>query len=156
MHYFIRCMILFSAILFLASVPRPAFAQHDTHSHPSQATLPGTNPLIEEMMTLDGVYREVVSAVALGDSARVHRALESMHGSMEKTHEGIHAKVVTLPENGKQMKKFIAMDRDFHEELESLDRAAVRKNQREMLRITKHLLERCVSCHQIFRRQTGR
>ena len=53
-------------------------AQHK-HEH-------GGNPLIEEMVKLDAVFRDVVSAVAMSEGHRVHEALETMHGTMEKTH----------------------------------------------------------------------
>src|SRR5689334_21430034 len=71
----------------------------------------GTNPLIEEMVVLDSVFRKVVSAVALGDGARVHKALETIHGAMEKTHEGVHAGTVTLRKNNDRMKEFVKMDK---------------------------------------------
>jgi len=147
-------MILFSGMLIFASLPRPACAQQAVHSYGSPtaaAHQSGANPLIEEMMTLDSAYREVVSAVALGDSARVHKALESMHGTMEKTHEGVHTGTVTIPRNAARIKDFVKMDEAFHEKLESLARAALRNNQKEMLRTTKLLLDGCVQCHQMFR-----
>jgi len=104
------------------------------------------------MITLDSAYREVVSAVAVGDSARVHKALESMHGTMEKTHEGVHSGTVTIPRNAARVEDFVKMDKAFHEKLDSLARAALRNNQKEMLRTTKLLLDGCVQCHQIFRK----
>ncbi len=57
---------------------------------PQQPRRPGDDPLIEEMVQLDAVFREVVSGVSLGDGARVHRALETLHSTMEKTLEGVH------------------------------------------------------------------
>ena len=154
MQYTIRCMILFAAMLFIAGVPKPALAQHDAHNQPSQgaAPQPGTNPLIEEMLVLDGVYREVVSAVALGDGTRVHTALESMHGTMEKTHEGVHGGSVVIPKNATRVKEFVQMDREFHEKLESLAGAAHRNDQKNMLKLTKQLLDDCVRCHEMFRK----
>lgn len=112
----------------------------------------GTNPLIEEMVILDSVFRKVVSAVALGDGARVHKALEAMHGAMEKTHEGVHAGTVTLPKNKDRMKEFVKLDTVFHEKLEALAVAGERNDQKKMLSLTKQLLDRCVECHQMFRR----
>ena len=147
-------MILFSGILVFASFPGPACAQQATLSHGSHAATThqaGANPLIEEMRTLDAVYREVVSAVALGDSTRVHKALESMHGTMEKTHEGVRAGTVAIPRNAARVKDFVNMDKEFHEKLEALAHAALRNNQKEMLRTTKLLLDKCVQCHQVFR-----
>ena len=111
----------------------------------------GTNPLIEEMVILDNVFRKVVSAVALGDGALVHKALESMHGAMEKTHEGVHAGTVTLPKNNDRMKEFVKLDVKFHEKLEALAQAGERNDQKKMLSLTKQLLDRCVECHRTFR-----
>lgn len=155
MRHMVRHVVLFSGMLILAGFPGPVEAQQAAHSLGSPtapAHQPGADPLIEEMMTLDSAYRDVVSAVALGDSAGVHKALEAMHGTMEKTHEGVHAGTVTIPRNADRIKDFMIMDKEFHEKLESLDRAALRNNQREMLRTTKLLLDRCVQCHLIFRK----
>jgi hypothetical protein len=155
MRNLFRTMAFFSGLLVLASVPRPACAEQAVHSHGSPAASShqsGANPLIAEMMTLDTVYRDVVSAVALGDGPRVHRALESMHGTMEKTHEGVHSGTVTIPRNAARIEDFMKMDKKFHEKLDSLARAALRNNQKEMLRTTKLLLDGCVQCHQLFRK----
>ena len=106
----------------------------------------------KEMTALDAAFRDIVSAVALGDTEKVHRAIESLHGIMEKTREDMHAGTVTLPENAARIKEFTERDAKFHEKLDALDRATRRKNQREMLRITKQLLDGCVQCHQNFRK----
>ena len=82
------------------------------------------NPLIEEMVILDRVFREVVSAVSVGDGARVHLALESMHGTMEITHEGVHSGSVRIPQNSDRLNDFMRMDKDFHGDLEALALAA--------------------------------
>ena len=103
------------------------------------------------MMTLDRAFRDIVSAVSLGDTDAVHKALEPMHGTMEKTHEGIHAGTVTVRKNADHLTEFKSMDLAFHAKLEALDRAAHHKNQKEMLRITKQLLDDCVQCHTKFR-----
>jgi hypothetical protein len=42
------------------------------------------------MIKLDGVFRDVVSAVALGDGISVRKSLKTTHGTVEKTHEGVH------------------------------------------------------------------
>ena len=133
MRYTIPHLTLFSAILLLAAIPTPAFSQHPTHApHSAHATTvqSGANPLIEEMLTLDRAYRDIVSAVALGDTDAVHKALETMHGTMEKTHEGIHAGTVTLHKNADHITEFKTMDIAFHAKLEALSRAAHHKNQK--------------------------
>ena len=107
--------------------------------------------VIEEMVQLDAVFRDVVSAVAVGDGHRVHDALEKMHGTMEKTHEGVHHGTVTLKKNADRMKDFVAQDKQFHGKLEELATAAHRNDGNAMLKLTKDLLDRCVKCHRDFR-----
>lgn len=145
---------LFPVLLLFAGFPMPVCAEHDNNVGHSLSPTPGTapNPLIEEMMTLDSVFRDIVSAVALADAEKVQKALAPMHGAMEKTHEGIHAGTVTIPKNAARMNEFVKRDRKFHEMLEALDRAAGHNHQQEMLRITKQLLDECVQCHSAFRR----
>ena len=143
----IGILISVSAMLFLLSYPLSASSGHDEHLQKK-----GGNPLIEEMMTLDRVFRDVVSAVSLRDNEQVQKVLESMHGTMEKTHAGVHAGSVVIPKNAERVEEFVKMDRQFHEKLESLASAARRNNQREVLRITKQLLDGCVRCHETFRK----
>ena len=111
----------------------------------------GGNPLREEMEKLDQVFRDVVSGVALGDGARVHEALEQMHGTMEHTHEGMREGSVKLGKNADRAKEFVAWDRQFHARLEHLAAAAHANDQQSMLKLTKELLDRCVECHRTFR-----
>lgn len=130
------------------------FAGQDVneHSHQEKQIPQGENPLMEEMIILDGVFREVVSAVALGDGKRVLTTLESMHGTMEKTHEGVHSGLVKIPRNSDRVNEFVQRDKEFHANLEGLADAARTDNQKEMLSLTKKLLDGCVHCHQIFRK----
>jgi cytochrome c556 len=153
MRYTTLHLALFVAVLFLAAIPRLAFSQHPANSHLSDAATvqTGANPLIEEMTLLDRAFRDIVSAVSLGDTAAVHKALEPLHGTMEKTHNGVRAGRVTLRRNAGRIKEFKTMDLAFHAKLEALSRAAQHKNNKEMLRITKLLLEGCVQCHSKFR-----
>ncbi len=147
-------IMVYFALLLLAGFPsQTCAALHDRQDHfqePVQAS--ATNPLVEEMKTLDNAFRDIVSAVALSDTAKVHASLQSMLGSMEKTREGIHTGTVILPKNASRNKEFIGRDIKFHEKLDALDRAAQRNNLHEMLRITKQLLDGCVQCHQTFRK----
>jgi hypothetical protein len=139
--------MILATSLTLLWYPSPASSAQD--DHPRQK---GPNPLIEEMITLDRVFRDVVSAVALRDNEGVHKALESMHGTMEKTHEGVHTGSVVIPKNATRVKEFVPMDREFHEKLESLAKAAHHNDQKNMLRLTKQLLNGCVQCHEMFRK----
>jgi len=145
---------LFTALLLFAGLPALVCAGHDNNAgrSPSPPTTAAPNPLIEEMLILDSVFRDIVSAVALADAKKVQKAMEPMHGAMEKTHEGIHAGTVTLPKNAARLNEFVERDSKFHEMLEALDRAAGHSHQQEMLRITKQLLDGCVQCHRTFRK----
>lgn len=109
------------------------------------------NPLIEEMVALDAVFRDVVSGVAMSDGHRVHGALEKMHGTMEKTHEGVKHGTVTLKKNANRMSEFVEQDKQFHGKLEDLAKAAHKNDGTAMLSLTKDLLDRCVKCHRDFR-----
>jgi cytochrome c556 len=153
MRYTMRHLILFSAMVIIAGIPTLAFSQHPHAPHSQHATTMQTSagPLIEEMTTLDRAFRDIVSAVALGNSNDVNKALESMHGAVEKTHEGVDSGTVTLRKNADRVTEFKTMDLAFHAKLEALNRATHHRNQKEMLRITKQLLEGCVQCHSKFR-----
>jgi len=109
------------------------------------------NPLIEEMVVLDAVFRDVVSGVAMGDGKRVHVALEKMHGTIEKTHEGVRHGTVTLKKNADRLKDFVEQDKQFHGKLEDLAKAAHKNDGNAMLFLTKDLLDRCVRCHRDYR-----
>jgi cytochrome c556 len=151
MKYVFQMMVCFSALLLFVGFPsRLCYGNDENHVKGSQA--PASNPLIEEMRTLDSAFRDIVSAVAIDDTVKVQAALQSVtDSSMEKTHEGMIAGTVILPKNMSRRKEFIERDKKFHEKLAALDRAARRNNQREMLRITKQLLDWCVQCHQRFK-----
>jgi cytochrome c556 len=109
------------------------------------------NPLIEEMVKLDAVFRDVVSGVAMSDGRRVHDALEKMHGTMEKTHDGVKHGTVTLKKNAERLNEFVEQDKRFHGKLEDLGRAAHKNDGNAMLSLTKELLDGCVRCHRDFR-----
>ncbi len=140
-------------IMSCIAVPVFLYANQDAHQHlhSEKQTAAGKNPLIEEMVKLDGVFREVVSAVSLGDAAKVHAALEPMHGTMEKTHEGVHSGAVRIPKNSDRLDEFLQRDKEFHGNLEALARAAHAGDQQTMLVLTKKLLDECVNCHHTFR-----
>jgi cytochrome c556 len=141
-------------LFLLAVVPAGYAAAHEGHDHSKMhgAAGNGPNPLIEEMGKLDEVFRAVVSSVALGDSERVHAAIESLHGDMEKTLEGVKAGKVTTPKNSQRVKEFVKMDKEFHARLETLADAAQKNDQKKMQVLTKQLLDGCISCHQMFRK----
>ena len=149
---FLRSVVTVLAVLCSTIVPMTSSSgeEHRHHATTGEAEH-GGNPLLEEMVKLDAVFRDVVSGVALGNGARVHRALESMHGTMEKTHEGVHRGTVKIPRNGNRVKEFVSLDKQFHYKLEELAHAAHTSDQNAMLKLTKELLEGCVQCHRTFR-----
>ena len=145
---------VFSLFLVISLSVLPAVAGGQEHHGHDAATAPASlsdSPLIEEMVKLDAAFREVVSGVSLGDGARVHRALESMHGTMEKTHEGVHHGMVKTPKNSGRVKEFVDLDKKFHAKLDTLAQAAHKNDQQAMLKLTKELLDGCVHCHSLFR-----
>jgi cytochrome c556 len=152
MKYVLPITVYFFALLLFAGFSPQLCCAHDENEVQGSGRPSATNPLIEEMMTLDNAFRDIVSAVALNDTTKVQAALQSMTGAMEKTHEGMQAGTVILPKNVSRSREFLERDKKFHEKLDALDRAARRNNQREMLRITKQLLEACVQCHRTFRK----
>lgn len=153
----IKKLAVLSMLIALTGMPAVISARdshnHSTHVHPAhEPASAAANPLLEEMAVLDSIFREVVSAVALGDGERAHNALHSMHGKMEKTNEGVHSGTVRIPKNADKVKEFVKMDKEFHDNLEALAMAAHKSNQKEMLSLTKKALDGCVSCHQTFRK----
>lgn len=126
-------------------------ADHSHHKVSQQAETSSPNALVEEMRALDGVFREIVSAVALGDGHKVHQALETMHGKMEKTQEALHTGHVKLRKNASKAAEFERMDKEFHANLEKLAGAAHKNDGPNMTLLTKKLLDGCVSCHKQFR-----
>ncbi|MCE5312175.1 MAG: hypothetical protein LLF86_03385, partial [Nitrospiraceae bacterium] len=107
--------------------------------------------LIQEMVTLDSTFKEIVSAVALGSGERVIKAIEPMHGTMEKTHAAVQSGDVKIRKNQNKLSTFIKMDKDFHTNLTSLAAASKKNDQKLMLSTTKKLMDGCVACHQMFR-----
>ena len=159
-----------SIALIIIGVAAPAMitlaaigaSEHDEKNHAAEhqhgAMSPGKhehggNPLIDEMVALDAVFRDVVSGVAVSDGHRVHMALEKMHGTMEKTHEGVKRGSVTLKKNANRMSEFVEQDKQFHGKLEDLTKAAHKNDGSAMLSLTRDLLDRCVKCHRDFRKE---
>lgn len=136
--------------LFISVTPFTA-ASADHSQHKAAKSPASSGALVEEMKALDAVFREVVSAVALGDGHRVHQALETMHGKMEKTQEALHAGEVKLRKNASKAAEFEKMDKAFHADLESLATAAHKGDRQKMTAVTKKLLDGCVSCHNQFK-----
>ncbi|MBI5970949.1 MAG: cytochrome c [Deltaproteobacteria bacterium] len=109
------------------------------------------NPLFAEMLFIDKAFRDIVSAVALGDTDTVVKAVESLHGAAEKTKAAIAEGGVKLRKNADRMKEFERLDKEFHKNLGILSEAASKKNRPKMLATAKRLLDGCIQCHQTFR-----
>jgi len=148
-------LLLCAGMLITLTLTAGAGEHHEgkehKHEHGPSSTGGSGNPLIEEMQLLDSVFREVVSAVSLGDGERVYRAIHSMHGTMEKTHEGVRHGTVKLTRNADKLETFVKMDKEFHEKLDKLAAAAKKSDQQVMLTLSKRLLDGCVKCHGMFR-----
>ncbi|MBF0609161.1 MAG: cytochrome c [Candidatus Magnetobacterium sp. LHC-1] len=132
------------AALFLFVAVQASWGHQNREEH-------AASPLLEEMVKLNSAFTEIVSGVALGDAERVHKALEPLHGTLEKTHEGIKTGSVHIPKNQHNIKEFVKLDREFHKDLEKLAVAAQQNNQEAMLKLTNKLLGGCVNCHRKFR-----
>ena len=157
-----------ACLLFVPALSTAAEHGHSSHHKGQEITAPADssavipekepahgwtrNPLVEEMRQLDSSFREIVSAVALGDGGRVHKAIEIMHGRMERTQEAIHSGEVKVPRNPGRVKEFIALDREFHSNLERLAHSAEADNRPKMLLYTKKLMDGCVKCHTVFKK----
>ena len=147
---------LAAIILWMSPVPAHS-AEHHHHSPESTQVAQmgpsfGGNPLVDEMMILDSVFKEIVSGVALGDGPRVFRAVESLHGTMAETQHALRSGFVRPPKNPEKLQEFETLDRQFHGQLDTLAQAAIMNDQRKMADITKKLLDGCVKCHEMFRR----
>lgn len=151
---FIHKMIPISLILCFITISIPAVSDqksNPTDSH-NLSSPTSRNALVEEMLAHDSAFGKIVSAVALGDSDKVHKSMMSMHSSLDKTREGVRSGDIPLPKNASRISDFIDLDLKFRAKLEALDRAARHHNQREMQRIVSLLLSDCVKCHRTFRR----
>ncbi len=159
------------ALAGLLSAPALGIAaehNHKTHHQGQEITAPADtsalapqkegahgwmrNPLIEEMQQLDSSFKEIVSAVAVNDGGRVHKAIEAMHGRMERTQEAVHSGEVKVPKNPDRVKEFVALDKEFHSNLEKLAHSAEAESRPKMLLYTKKLMDGCVKCHSIFKK----
>lgn len=135
-------LLILSAAFLSPFAPLIAPAEENAHR----------GALVEEMHRLDASFREIVSAVALGDGARVARAIEDLHGAREKTEEALHAGEITLPKNPDKAELFKKLDHEFHTGLKALSHAAVKGNRAGMVSATQRLLGQCAGCHRVFRK----
>ena len=145
-------LLCVAASLLMTAWANSAEHNHAEHKRHEKAAIGPANALIDEMRALDSAFRDIVSGVAAGDGPKVLSAIETLHGSMEKTQRALHAGEVKLPRNPQKMKEFEKFDKEFHKELEALARAAERDDAKMMAAIAKRLLDGCVRCHGEFRK----
>lgn len=145
-------LVIVALCLMTAGAGSAEHNHANSKHHEKAATQPSANPLIEEMRALDAAFREIVSGVAVGDGHRVLSAIETLHGSMEKTQHALHAGEIKLPRNPQKVKEFEKFDKEFHGELEALAKAAERGDGKMMASFTKRLIDGCVMCHGEFRK----
>jgi hypothetical protein len=145
-------VLILGSFLLLAVHSGRAFSQAEPILSPPETRLPAGNSLVEEMLVIDQGFRDIVSAVSLGDNRQVRSSLEAVHGAAGKTGRGVRAGNFKLPKNSQRIKEFSKIDHGFQEKLKSLGRTAKHKNSKEMVRITKQILDDCVQCHQIFKK----
>lgn len=112
------------------------------------------NPLLVEMMLVNKAYRDIVSAVAIEDSAAIVKAIEGLESSQaaKATAAALKAGQLKTPKNPDKMKEFKRMDDEFHGNLKALHEAAKADKQPKIRTITKKLLDGCVKCHEQFRK----
>jgi len=145
-------VLIIVALCLSTSRAYSAEPDHGGHKRNEKAAATSANALIDEMRALDAAFRDIVSGVAVNDGHKVLSAIETLHGSMEKTRHALHAGEVKLPRNPHKMREFEKFDKEFHGELEALARAAERDDGKMMISLTKKLLDGCVRCHGEFRK----
>lgn len=148
-----KLLIVLTVLLF-AGTPLIFSAGPATHPNESQSAAPGAeaSALVKKMLILDNAFREVVSAVAVGNGERVDKALQTMQEIMEKVQEGVHEGKLRIPKNAHREILFLQMDMELHEDIEELAEAGKNKDREKMLALTKKLLEGCLNCHREFRK----
>ncbi|MFQ5735662.1 MAG: hypothetical protein ACE5GY_02240 [Thermodesulfobacteriota bacterium] len=138
------------AALALPLAAMDSMAGHETvgleNGGPAQAAL------IEEMRTLDAVFREIVSSVALGDADGVAKAIDRMHGKKERTEQALDSGKIRLPKHPEKTALFRKLDGEFHAGLKMLENAALRGDRKAMVGVTQRLIARCAGCHATFRK----
>jgi cytochrome c556 len=150
----VQALSLAVVLLFTGHPAAAGPASQDQRStrNSASAQQPAASPLVAEMTMLDSVMRDMVSAIAQADGARVSKSINSLHETMERTQLALRAGTLSLPKNGDRLDDFQRSHDSFHAQIEALGRAGNQNNVEAMLMITKHLLESCVTCHRTFRK----
>lgn len=112
------------------------------------------NLIQREMMALDRALAVTIDAIVINDLGRIPPAFDEVHRMREQVEYAVKShSIITLPRNQKRFKEFVRLDNKFHHELEILLQGAKNKKMRVVQRQTHRLLDACVRCHSIFRKQ---
>ena len=151
---FIRNMMLLFVLSGMTGFSPQILAEDKTAPlpPPSSSTASESNPLVVEMKALDTAFRDIISAVALGNGKKVQQIVAATRGAEARIQQAPRDGTMKLPKNAGRVKDFLDRNHNFFDKLDALERAARHNNQREMQRITTLLLNACVQCHQTFKK----
>ena len=112
------------------------------------------NLVQQEMMALDRALAVTIDAIILNDLGRIPPAFNEVHRIREQVEQAVKShSLITLPRNQKRFREFVRLDNKFHHELEILLQGAKKNKMRVVQKQTHRLLDACVRCHSIFRKQ---
>lgn len=112
------------------------------------------NLLRKEMAALDKAFKITVDAVVLNQPEKIAPAFIEVQKIMEQVEQAVKdKKKIALPRNQNKFKVFVKLDNRFHREVGALVIAAKKNRTRAVNRQAHNLLNMCVRCHDIFRKQ---
>lgn len=119
----------------------------------SQTKPKEVNLVMEEMIALAPAFKTIIDAVVLGDMKMIKPALIGVHEARDKVEKAVKAgQKIDLPKNKDKFKEFVKLDDKFHEDFESLAKAAETGKKKLVKDQTHKLLDACVVCHERFRK----
>lgn len=144
-----KALILWAAVLLLIT---PVTSTAD--EKPRSGLQPGNMAFNEKMIRLNRAFRDITTAVVIGDGERVEKVLDSLNsaGVMEKSRDAIRKGQITLKKNPEKIQEFIQFDQELQQNLEALLQAAKIDNEQKMAAITKKIIDNCVNCHTLFKK----
>lgn len=144
-----KSLILWAAVLLLIT---PLAATAD--EKPRSGLQPGNMAFNEKMIRLNRAFRDITTAVVVGDGERVEKVIESLNstGVMEKSRDAIQEGRITLKKNPEKIQEFIQFDLELQQNLSALLQSAKSDNGQKMASITKKLIDNCVNCHTLFKK----
>ncbi len=107
-----------------------------------------------EMVALDAAFKTTIDAIVMNEPEKIGPAFDEVNSIREQVERAVKSGVrPALPRNQKRFKEFVRLDDKFHHELQVLLKAAKKKNILTARRQTHRLLDLCVRCHAVFRKQ---